>query len=79
MLAAIAASVWWLGQRGEDLNEAQSREIAESSAAIAGNGAKEAAPSVEAMINAEAASHVYSHRGSEGDNEHTFAAYDAAI
>lgn len=79
MLAAIAASVWWLGQRGEDLNEAQNMEIAESAAGTVAGGAKEAAPSVEAMINAEAASHVYSHRGSEGDNEHTFEAYDAAI
>lgn len=79
MLAAVAASFWWLGQRGEDLNEAESLRIAQTIAQTAGSAAEEALPSEEAMIDAEAAMHVYSHRGSAGDNEHTFEAYDAAI
>ena len=74
MLAAIAVSVRWLGNRGEKLNEADRHDHAMSAAEMASEGAKEAVPSEEALISAEAAMHVYSHRGSAGDNEHTFEA-----
>ncbi len=79
MLAAIAASVWWLGQRGEELNETDAHETALAAAKMAAEGAGHVLPSEDVIISVDAARHVYSHRGSAGDNEHTFAAYDAAI
>ena len=79
MLAAIAVSVLWLGNRGEKLNEADRHDHAMSAAETASEGAQEAIPSEDDLVSAEAAMHVYSHRGSAGDNEHTFEAYDAAI
>lgn len=75
MLAAIVVLSVMILDRGHVVKTADLGEIA-------GPGAgqlRTAAEAAAAKINAEIASHVYSHRGSAGPEEHSFKAYDAAI
>lgn len=81
MLVLVAACTVWLLHRGraekpvseEPVPEAAEDQISEEEAAAAESAAKQEAE------DAAIASHVYSHRGSAGPEEHTFKAYDAAI
>lgn len=76
LLLCIASVVYILAHFGNDSgNESAGEPAAETPAA--GETADEEVPgTVEEGI---AASHVYSHRGSAGDDELTFAAYDKAV
>ncbi len=76
MLTLTALMSAWIYDRGRMLNtvrvmDASNKEVQESLAGVGETVASE----LEEMI----ASHVYSHRGSDGDEEHSFKAYDAAI
>lgn len=62
--------------RGRMLNNARVMATGIREAEEACAGVKETLP---AKLHEEIASHVYSHRGSDGDEEHSFKAYDAAI
>lgn len=82
MLVLIAASMVWILHRGRTENAAaepdpvQTEQEAQEEEQ---NKAEEEAAVKQDTEDALAASHVYSHRGSEGPEEHTFKAYDAAI
>ena len=76
MLILTALISVWIYDRGRVLNtarvmEAVTKETRESLAGVE----EDAAAGIEEMI----ASHVYSHRGSDGAEEHSFKAYDSAI
>ena len=76
MLALTALMSLRIYYRGRVLNTARVMGSAAEEARESLTGIKEtAAAEMEEMI----ASHVYSHRGSDGDEEHSFKAYDAAI
>ena len=76
MLTLTALMPAWIYHRGRVLNtvhvmDAGNKDAQESMTWVTETVAEE----IEEMI----ASHVYSHRGSDGDEEHSFKAYDAAI
>ena len=76
LLLCIASAVYILVHFGNDSgNESAGEPAAETPAA--GETADEEVP--ETVEEGIAASHVYSHRGSAGDDELTFAAYDKAV
>ena len=80
MLILIALSTIWIIHRGHQIQEAREKEAAELAAQEeARKQAEEEAAAKEAAKEEDIASHVYSHRGSEGPEEHSFKAYDAAI
>lgn len=74
LIAIVVLSAMILG-RGRVVKTADIGEIAEPGAGQLRTYAEEAA----AKINAEITSHVYSHRGSAGPEEHSLKVYDAAI
>ena len=76
----LAALAWIAHLEGADRSAPQ-QETAQNEQAVEDEqkrAEEEAAAKEKAEISA-AASHVYSHRGSAGPEEHTFKAYDAAI
>ena len=75
MLIAIVILSVMILDRGR---ETRTADVGEDTGAAAGQ-VKTAAEETIAEVNAEIASHVYSHRGSAGPEEHSFKAYDAAI
>lgn len=83
MLCGSAGAAYWLIQYGIDNNRRHSMVrsvvitggVTVSSAVI--NSSQNTA--LNTIINETAVTHVYSHRGSAGANEHSFAAYDEAI
>lgn len=79
MLALVAASAGWIIHRGNELNIARAEEEAARAEEEAKRIAEEEAAAKKAAEDAAIASHVYSHRGSAGPEEHSFKAYDAAI
>ena len=79
MLVLTALSLIWIINRGNQLNDARAKEFAEAAVRKeACTQAEEAAAEI-AAAEERIASHVYSHRGSAGPEEHSFKAYDAAI
>ena len=80
MLILVALSVIWIIHRGNTINEEREQAVAEAQAQEeeAQKQAEEEA-AAKAKQEADIASHVYSHRGSAGPEEHSFKAYDAAI
>ena len=79
MLLLIAAALTWLTLRGRALNKGRAAEVtgtieSAEQAVTGGTGFTE-----DLENTYKAAQHVYSHRGSEGNNEHSFKAYDDAI
>ena len=79
MLLLIAAALTWLTLRGRALNKGRAAEVtgtieSAEQAVTGGTGFTE-----DLENTYKAAQHVYSHRGSEGKNEHSFKAYDDAI
>lgn len=80
MLILVAMSVIWIIHRGHQITAQREQEAAaKAQAEEEQRQAEEAAAEKKKNAEAEAASHVYSHRGSEGPEEHSFKAYDAAI
>lgn len=83
MLVLVAASLVWILHRGSNDNAAHDQKSAQnvevSQQEDEQKKAEEAAAEKEKAENSAVASHVYSHRGSEGPEEHSFKAYDAAI
>lgn len=86
MLALVLASVMWLLNRGREPQTAVEEPVVTDEQAAEEQAAEDAQKKAEeeeaARKKAEdeaVASHVYSHRGSAGPEEHTFKAYDAAI
>lgn len=84
LLLCVAAAVYILlhsGRTGADKAEEPAEEVtAEENAEVSEEEAEEAAAKdAEAIATGKAAAHVYSHRGSAGDDELTIAAYDRAI
>ncbi len=80
MLVLVVAAAAWILHRGHELNEARAREEAAKAAELeAQKKAEEEAAAAKEAEEAAIASHVYSHRGSAGEEEHSFKAYDAAL
>ena len=79
MLLLIIVSAGWILHRGSDMNIARIQEDAVRAQEEAAKKAAEEAAAKMAAKEAAFASHVYSHRGSAGREEHSFKAYDAAI
>ena len=79
MLLLIIVSAGWIIHRGNELHVARVKEDAARAQAEAQQKADEEAAAKKEAEDAEVASHVYSHRGSAGPEEHSFKAYDAAI
>ena len=75
LLLCIMSAVYILAHFGESGNDSAEEQAAENPAAEE-TADEEVPETVEAGI---AASHIYSHRGSAGDDELTFAAYDRAV
>ena len=75
LLLCIMSAVYILAHFGESGNDSAEEQAAENPAAEE-TADEEVPETVEAGI---AASHIYSHRGSAGDDELTFAAYDKAV
>lgn len=81
MLLLVAAALAWIFHLEGADRSTSDQETAQSEQTVEDEQKKaeeEAAAKERAAVSA-AASHVYSHRGSEGPEEHTFKAYDAAI
>ena len=76
-LVAVAAGA--LIRRGMVLRDAAAHETADQLADSSEDLNDGIVPSVSDLSGVLATEHVYSHRGSAGINEHSFAAYDAAI
>ena len=80
MLILVIASSIWILHRGYELNIARAKEEAAMEREEAQKKAEEeAAIAQKEAEDAAVASHVYSHRGSAGPEEHSFKAYDAAL
>ena len=80
MLVLVALASIWIIHRGHKINEAREQEAAELAQEEAEREQEEAeAAAKQEDEAAEVASHVYSYRGSEGAEEHSFKAYDDAI
>lgn len=82
MLVLVLMAGLWIIHLGNRRNEARAQE--EAARAAAEEEARQQAAEEEAAAKQKAeeeavASHVYSYRGSEGPEEHSFKAYDAAI
>ena len=76
MMVLTALILAWIYKRGHALNTARVMEAGTEQVQESLTGIEEtAAAEIEEMI----ASHVYSHRGSDGAEEHSFKEYDAAI
>lgn len=83
MLVLIAASMVWLIHKGKAGDAVSKADQAQSEEAMQEEDeqqkAEEEAAAKQEAKDAIIASHVYSHRGSAGPEEHSFKAYDAAI
>lgn len=83
MLVLVVASAAWILHKEKPDNAAPVAENEQSEEAVQEeeeqNNAEEEADALQKEKDAIIASHVYSHRGSAGPEEHTFKAYDAAI
>ena len=78
-MVLIVLSLIWLMHRGNQIKAAREKEIAETAAQQEALMKIEEPAAKEAAFEEAIASHVYSHRGSAGPEEHSFRAYDAAI
>ena len=82
MLILVVAALAWILHKGSADNAAREQESVQSEEAAKEEEQRKAEEKAAEKEKAElsaAASHVYSHRGTEGSEEHTFKAYDAAI
>lgn len=80
MLFLVIVSLLWIIHVGNQRSiERAKEETAREQAEAQQKAEEEAARAKQEAEDAEVASHVYSHRGSEGPTEHSFEAYDAAI
>lgn len=80
MLILVALAMIWIIHRGNKINEVREQEeIAQAQEEEAQKQAEEEAAAAKEKQEADIASHIYSHRGSAGPEEHSFKAYDAAI
>ena len=82
MLILEVAALAWILHKGSADNAAREQESVQSEEAAKEEEQRKAEEKAAEKEKAElsaAASHVYSHRGTEGPEEHTFKAYDAAI
>ena len=82
LLLCIASVVFILSHYGRSDNKKAEKPVENPSAEQAadeGTAETEEPAAAEQTADSEAASRVYSHRGSAGDDELTFAAYDRAI
>lgn len=84
MLVLVLASAFWLLNRDKLMNNSARNETLEPAEADQPvedeqKKAEEEAAAQQERKEAVIASHVYSHRGSAGPEEHSFKAYDAAI
>ena len=79
MLLLIAAALAWLTVRGRSMNKERTTEVIETIGSAEKTITEETAVTDDLTDTFRAAQHVYSHRGSAGDNEHSFKAYDDAI
>lgn len=86
LLLCVAAALYIIshfgGMKGEESGAPAAEETAltpEEEAEAKAKAEEEAKAKAEAEANERAASHVYSHRGSAGDDELTMAAYDRAV
>ncbi len=78
MLVLVLAASGYIVHRSMSIRAAKEKAAAEAQAAEEAQRKAEEEAAKEAQ-EAAIASHVYSHRGSEGPDEHSFKAYDAAI
>ena len=80
MLVLIVLACMWLMQRGVKLNSAKTEDAVKSTMIEADETAAGTLESIDGLAeNFAAAQHVYSHRGKEGPEEHSFKVYDEAI
>ena len=79
MLMLAAVSSVWIVQRHRAVMEARAVEAEQREKELEKKRAEEEAAAKKEAEDAAVASHVYSHRGSAGPDEHSFRAYDAAI
>lgn len=82
MLLLVILSSFWILHIGNQRSVARAKEEAARAKAEAQQKAEEEEAAKQAAEEAEEAaiaSHVYSHRGSAGPEEHSFKAYDAAL
>lgn len=82
LLMVLAALAWIFHLESTDRPASGKENVQNESGQTAEDEQKKAEEEAAAREKAEissAASHVYSHRGTEGPEEHTFKAYDAAI
>ena len=79
MLLLITAALAWLTVRGRSMNKDRTAEVIRTIGSAGKTVAEETSFMEELQETFKAAQHVYSHRGSAGDNEHSFKAYDDAI
>ena len=79
MLLLIAACLAWLTLRGRALNRSHTAKMMKTLESAQQKVSEGAAAAEELAAGFKVAQHVYSHRGSAGENEHSFKAYDDAI
>lgn len=79
MLLLIAAALAWLSLRGRDMNRARTADTTKTLESAGQTVTGELGFTDDLANTYKAAQHVYSHRGSAGENEHSFKAYDDAI
>ena len=79
MLAMIAAAAIWLLHIVGESDSEDSKNLALDSKDPIVDAAKEVPGIAESVAETSVAEHIYSHRGSEGIEEHSFKAYDEAI
>ena len=79
MLLLIAAALTWLTLRGRAMNRARTADTTKTLESAGQTVTGELGFTGDLTDTYRAAQHVYSHRGSAGENEHSFKAYDDAI
>ena len=79
MLLLIAAALAWLTLRGREMNRSRRADVTATLESAEQTVAGELSLTGDVSSALDAAQHVYSHRGSAGENEHSFSAYDDAI
>ena len=79
LLLCIASAAFILSHYGKSGDKKAEKPAAETPAAEEAADATGTEPAPAPAAAGEAASHVYSHRGSAGEDELTFAAYDRAV
>lgn len=79
MLVLIAAACAWILYRGVENNKQLCRNVVSAVEKANAKAAQEITAVDDILLDMEAARHIYSHRGSQGPEEHSFKAYDEAI